>query len=81
MVVRVKNRDAVQKKMADKGISTGIHYPIPIHLQRAYAECGWSPGDFLEAEAQANDILSLPMFAELTEAQVEEVCEALRQAI
>ncbi len=81
MVVRVKNRDAVQKKMADKGISTGIHYPIPIHLQSAYAECGWSPGNFPEAEAQANEILSLPMFAELTESQVEEVCEALRQSV
>lgn len=80
-VIRVKNRDLVQKKLQERGVSTGIHYPIPIHLQPAYADRQWSIGDFPEAEVQANQILSLPMFAELTSAHVEEVCEAVRQAV
>lgn len=80
-VIRVPNRDQVQKKLQERGIATGIHYPIPIHLQPAYADRGWNTGDFPEAEAQASEILSLPMFAELTSAQVEEVCEAVRQAV
>ncbi len=76
-VVRVKNRDAVQTKLKDKGIQTGIHYPIPIHLQEAYAGI-WNTGDFPVAEKLAPELLSLPMFAELTEEQVREVCENLK---
>ncbi len=72
-VVRVKNRDEVQKKMKDKGIATGIHYPIPIHLQEAYAG-KWKKGDFPIAEKIAPELLSLPMYAELTEAQVKAIC-------
>ena len=75
-VIRVKNRDDVQKKLKDKGIATGIHYPIPIHLQKAYAGV-WKQGDFPIAEKIAGEIVSLPMYAELSEAQVKEVCEKL----
>lgn len=76
-VVRVKNRDAVQQKLKDKGIATGIHYPIPIHMQEAYAG-KWKKGDFPVAETIAPELLSLPMFAELTDGQIREVCEALK---
>lgn len=76
-VVRMKNRDAVQAKLKDKGISTGIHYPIPIHMQEAYAG-KWKKGDFPVSEKLAGEILSLPMYAELTETQIQEVNSALR---
>ena len=80
-VIRVKNRDEVQNKLKEKGISTGIHYPIPIHLQKAYEGVGWKKGDFPVAEKLAGEILSLPMFAELTEGQVREVSEAVAASI
>lgn len=75
-VIRVKNRDEVQRKLKEKGIATGIHYPIPIHLQEAYAGM-WKQGDFPIAERITPELLSLPMFAELTEEQVKETCDAL----
>jgi len=79
-VFRIKNRDVIQAKLKDKGIQTGIHYPIPIHMQEAYAGM-WKKGDFPIAEKIAPELLSLPMFAELTEDQVREVCTALKEAI
>lgn len=75
-VVRVKDRDRVQKTLTENGIATGIHYPVPIHLHRAY-EGMWKPGAFPNAELLAGEILSLPMFAELTDEQIKEVCAAL----
>lgn len=80
-VVRVQNRDTVIEKLKTKGIATGIHYPVPIHLQPAYGDRNWKPGDFPVAEQLTNEILSLPMFPELTEAQIEEVCRALAEAV
>ena len=76
-VVRVKNRDAVQAKLKDKGIQTGIHYPIPIHLQEAYAG-KWQKDDFPVAENMAPELLSLPIFAEMTVVQIREVCDELK---
>jgi dTDP-4-amino-4,6-dideoxygalactose transaminase len=61
-VVRTQNRDELQKRLTDAGIGTGIHYPIPVHLQTAYAAVGWKRGDFPETEEAAEQILSLPMF-------------------
>jgi dTDP-4-amino-4,6-dideoxygalactose transaminase len=61
-VVRVQNRDQLQKHLAQAGIGTGIHYPIPLHLQRAYAHLGYSQGDFPASEGAAAEILSLPMY-------------------
>ena len=72
-VIRVKDRNAMQEKLREKSIATGIHYPIPIHLQEAYAG-KWKKGDFPVAEKIAGELLSLPMFAELTEEMVREVC-------
>jgi dTDP-4-amino-4,6-dideoxygalactose transaminase len=61
-VVRVQNRDALQKHLAQAGIGTGIHYPIPLHLQKAYANLGYRKGDFPVCEGAAAEILSLPMY-------------------
>lgn len=76
-VIEVENRDRVQAALSERGIATGVHYPIPIHLQRAYADLGLGPGSFERTERSANRILSLPMFAELTEDQIVSVVDAL----
>jgi dTDP-4-amino-4,6-dideoxygalactose transaminase len=78
-VVRTKLRDDLQKFLTDAGVGTGIHYPIPIHLQVAYASRGWKRGDFPNTEAAANEILSLPMFAGLTLEQQKQVAENVSQ--
>jgi dTDP-4-amino-4,6-dideoxygalactose transaminase len=77
-VVQCEARDALQKHLAAAGVQTGIHYPVPVHLQPAYASLRHSAGAFPEAERQAARVLSLPMFPELTGAQIEHVAEALR---
>ncbi len=79
-VIRVKNRDQVQAKLKEKGIATGIHYPIAIHMQEAYAGL-WKKGDFPVAEKTTPELLSLPMYAELTDAQIHEVCSALQDCL
>jgi dTDP-4-amino-4,6-dideoxygalactose transaminase len=76
-VVRVRERDRMQTMLRDAGIQTGIHYPIPVHLQPAHADLGYGVGDFPHAERAAAEVLSLPMFAELTATQVEEVAAAI----
>jgi dTDP-4-amino-4,6-dideoxygalactose transaminase len=76
--IRAPQRQAWQKALADQGIQTGIHYPIPVHLLPAYADLGYSRGQFPHAERAANEVLSLPMYPELTAAQCEVVCSALR---
>ena len=80
-VVQSKERDALQQHLAHAGIQTGIHYPVPIHLQPAYAEHGHQSGDFPVAERLAGGVLSLPMFPELTAAQIERVASAIRSAV
>jgi dTDP-4-amino-4,6-dideoxygalactose transaminase len=80
-VVQVANRAEVQKRLADAGVATGIHYPVPIHLQKAYANLGYKRGVFPVAEAGADRILSLPMFPELTGAQVEYVVSELAKVV
>jgi len=77
-VVQVKNRDKLQIFLSENGIGTGLHYPIPLHLTRAYAYLGYKKGDFPEAERLANEILSLPLYPELTEEQIEYVCEKIK---
>ena len=71
-------RDALQAYLTQRGVSTGIHYPIPVHLQRSFAELGHKPGDFPIAERAAAETLSLPMFPELTDGQIDEVVAALK---
>jgi dTDP-4-amino-4,6-dideoxygalactose transaminase len=73
-VIQVDDRDGLQRYLQQNGISTGLHYPVPLHLQEAYKELGYKKGDFPVAERAAKRILSLPMFPELTEAQIRYVC-------
>lgn len=77
--IRTANRDRVQQLLRERGIHTGIHYPIPVHLQQAHADLGYRPGDFLHAERAAWEVLSLPMFAELDTDQIEQVAASVRQ--
>jgi dTDP-4-amino-4,6-dideoxygalactose transaminase len=75
-VVRVANRTELQRHLTEAGIDTGIHYPVPLHLQKAYARLNYKPGDFPVAERASCEILSLPMYPGLTSAQVSRVaCE------
>jgi dTDP-4-amino-4,6-dideoxygalactose transaminase len=79
-VIEVEHRERVAAKLHERGIATGIHYPIPIHLQAAYADLGLGRGSFPRTEQSAQRILSLPMFAELTDEQIEHVVDALARA-
>ena len=72
-VVRVQNRDEFMKQLGSAGIGTGIHYPIPLHLQKAYKSLGYSKGDFPVSERVAAEIVSLPMFPQLRAEQQERV--------
>lgn len=64
--------------LASRGIQTGRHYPEPVHLSPAYRGLGFGPGDFPVAEGLAREALSLPMYPGITQAQLEWVCEAVR---
>ncbi|NFV79717.1 DegT/DnrJ/EryC1/StrS family aminotransferase [Magnetospirillum aberrantis] len=79
--VRVVDRDRVRAELDQAGIGTGIHYPVPVHLQPAYAGLGYRAGDFPVSERIAAETLSLPMFPELEDGQVEEVCRAVIRAV
>ncbi|HKR02214.1 MAG TPA: DegT/DnrJ/EryC1/StrS family aminotransferase [Pyrinomonadaceae bacterium] len=79
-VVQTEERDRLQKTLSEAGVQTGIHYPIPIHLQPAYASLDYKVGDFPEAESQATRVLSLPMFPELTESQIMHVAKTILEA-
>jgi dTDP-4-amino-4,6-dideoxygalactose transaminase len=80
-VVLVPERDVVQAAMKDRGVHTGLHYPIPLHLQEAYAHLELGEGTFPVAESCARRLLSLPMYPDLTEAQIDHVCESLVDAV
>ena len=75
--VRTPRRQAWQDALSQQGIQTGIHYPVPVHLLPGYADLGYRVGDFPHAEEAANQVLSLPMFAELTSSQCEQVAHAV----
>jgi len=77
--VRSSERDALQRSLTERGIQTGLHYPIPVHLQPAHADLGYRQGQFPNAEAAARETLSLPMYPELTDEQVGSVAEAIRE--
>jgi dTDP-4-amino-4,6-dideoxygalactose transaminase len=78
-VTQVNDRDAVRAKLAESGVATGIHYPIPIHRQRAYADLGYGEGSFPVTEAAAPRLLSLPMYPELSEEQIRYVADMLAE--
>lgn len=76
--IRVKNRDALIRALAEKDIHCGIHYPIPIHLQEAFQFLGYGKGNFPETEKCADELISLPMFPELTKEQIEYVVSEIK---
>jgi dTDP-4-amino-4,6-dideoxygalactose transaminase len=76
--VRTARRDQRQQQLLAEGVQTGIHYPVPVHLMPAYADLGYARGSFPCAEQASNEVLALPMFPEMTDAQCEEVGRAAR---
>jgi dTDP-4-amino-4,6-dideoxygalactose transaminase len=81
-VIRSDARDALQAKLREAGIGTNVHYPVPVHLQPAYEGRTWlAQGKLPNTEAAAAEVLSLPMFPQLTDAQVEETVAALKAAL
>jgi dTDP-4-amino-4,6-dideoxygalactose transaminase len=79
--IRVAEREAVQWMLKEKGIECAVHYPIPIHLQKAYARFGYEKGDFPISEKIAREFISLPMFPELTERQTSAVTLAVKESV
>jgi dTDP-4-amino-4,6-dideoxygalactose transaminase len=77
----VLNRQEIQEQLTEQGIQTGIHYPIPCHLQPAFSYLGYQPGDFPQSEKLANQILSLPMYPGLTNTQITAVVSAIKNLI
>ena len=78
--IRTADRAAIAEQLAAEGIHTGIHYPVPVHLQEAHADLGYRRGAFPRAEEAAGEVLSLPIFPELTGDQVARVAAAVRSA-
>jgi len=80
-VIRVQNREKLQQHLSDRGISTGFHYKFPLHLQKAYKRLGYKAGDFPITEKVMSEIISLPMYPELTSEQIEYVADSVIQFI
>lgn len=78
-VIRIKNRDRLRDYLKSKGISTIIHYPIPIHLQKAYFDLGYKEGSFLLTESYSKEILSLPMFPELNKEEIDFIVKCIKE--
>ena len=79
-VIRSPFRDSIKAHLESRGIATGLHYPTPIHLQAAYADAGYRKGEFPVSERLANEVLSLPMYAELDQSSLERITEAVISA-
>lgn len=77
--IRLKNRDKLREFLAKKGISTGIHYPIPIHIQKAYSSLKLKKGSFPVSEKIASEILSLPIYPELSIEQIEYITDSIKE--
>ena len=80
-VVRVPERDRVQAGLRERGIATQVHYPVPVHLQEAYQDLGYTPGGIPHTEQAAAEILSLPLYPELTDDDVQYVAAALHETV
>jgi dTDP-4-amino-4,6-dideoxygalactose transaminase len=79
--IRVPDRERVRNGLAEAGISTLLHYPCPVHLQPAYVDLGYGPGDFPVSEALARETLSLPLFPELGSEQVAAVIDGVNRVV
>jgi dTDP-4-amino-4,6-dideoxygalactose transaminase len=78
--IRSRDRDALQRVLAAEGIQSGLHYPIPVHLQKAHTDLGYQAGDFPVSEAAAREVLSLPIYPEMPAWHVDQVAAALEYA-
>lgn len=78
-VIQSEDRNELQAFLTAKGIGTGLHYPLPLHLQKAYAQMGFKKGDFPVSERTAERLLSLPMYAELAHEQIEYVVSCIKE--
>jgi dTDP-4-amino-4,6-dideoxygalactose transaminase len=79
--IRSNERGSLQQSLSAAGVQTGIHYPTPVHLLPAHADLGYARGDFPHSERAADQELSLPMYAELSDGQLEAVADAVRAAV
>ena len=77
--IRIKDRDELFEFLKTKGVGSMVYYPLSLHLQKAFDYLGYKKGDFPEAECAQSEVLSLPIFPELTEAEIGEVCGAIKQ--
>jgi dTDP-4-amino-4,6-dideoxygalactose transaminase len=77
-VIRVEQRDRLRQHLVDRGIATGIHYPVPLHLQPAFAGCAAQKGEFPKAEQACAELISLPLWPNLEPPMVEFVAQAVR---
>ncbi len=80
-VARHPDRDRIRRGLEARGVQTGLHYPVPVHLQKAYEHLGHAPGDFPASERIARECFSLPMFPEMTTEQQDRVVDALRETL
>ena len=78
-VIRTGRRDALQKYLMEQGVECLIHYPVPVHLQKAYASKGWNRGEFVLTEKLAGEILSLPVFPGITRSQQQHVTDSIKR--
>ncbi|RPJ07960.1 MAG: hypothetical protein EHM36_06115, partial [Deltaproteobacteria bacterium] len=78
-ILRVREREKLQAHLNENGIATGLHYPVPVHLQKAYEGRGFKEGDFPVTEKAAKEILSLPMFPQLTDDQIAYVVSKIKE--
>jgi dTDP-4-amino-4,6-dideoxygalactose transaminase len=79
--IRSADREGLQRSLTAAGVQTAIHYPIPVHLQPAYADLGYAVGAFPHAERAANEVLSLPIYPELSVSSMELVSAAVQQDV
>lgn len=77
-VIQLENRDEMQKHLNEKGVATGLHYPVPLHLQECFKSLGYKKGNFPETEKLADNCLSLPIYPELTDEQINYVSNTVR---
>jgi dTDP-4-amino-4,6-dideoxygalactose transaminase len=80
-VIRVPRRDQVLHALHHAGIGAAIHYPVPMHLQEAFLDLGYTRGEFPVAEKAAGEIISLPLFPQITAGQQQRVVAVLRRAL
>ncbi len=78
-IIRVKNREKLIEHLNKNGVQNGLHYPLPLQMQKAYAHLGYKPEDFPVAKKYAEEILSIPMYPEMTEEMINYVCSTIKK--